>query len=268
MGRTHAMTGLAAASLAGPLLSVTDPRVLLVLGAVGAGATLLPDLDTRSSTAARALGPVSQAVSRAARRLSEVVWAATATRLDREDPRPDTGHRHLTHTLPACGVFGVLAWVACLLAGAVAGWVLGAFGGPDAAVFGPRAGVAVVCGALAVPAARLVLLLVPGVGRAQVHQGVVAAGAVVAAAAAWAEVAAWVVGVGVCGGALLGVLGDALTPHGVPLSWPRIHRGRRWFMHRTRWTFPAKDDSRPEKCVRALCWAGTAAGWVLLFGFG
>lgn len=260
MGRTHALTGCAAATLALPLLSVTDPRVVVSLSLAAAGATLLPDLDTTSSTMARSLGPVTRCLSRVVRWASTRVWVATATRYDRDDPRADIGHRHLSHTIPACVVFGVLAWLVAV--GAGAGLVRLLPQVPEQ-VLGSVAA-AVVCGALAVPAARYVLQAVPGVGWREAAGGAPVLGLVVVLLGAWGGVHPVVVGVVVGAGALVGVLGDWLTPHGVPLSWPFQVKGKRWWMHKCVWTFPASDDSQAEKFVRWASVGLVVTSWVLL----
>lgn len=260
MGRTHALTGWAAASLAFPLLSVTDLRLVVAVPLAAAGATLLPDLDSPSSTMSRSLGPVSGVLSRAVRWCSARVWAATATRYDRRDPRSDIGHRHLTHTVPACVVFGVVAWLAVVGVGAGLGRVVPQVPGQ---VLGAVAA-GLVCGALAVPAARYVLQAVPGVGFRDASRGAPVVGVVVAVLAGWGQVPPVVVGVVVGVGALVGVLGDWFTPHGVPLLWPVVFQGKRWWMHRFVWTFATDEDSRAEKVVRRACGFAGVASWVLL----
>ena len=116
MGRTHALSGAAAWLAAAPPVveSLDAPLGAIELAAgtvVAAGAALLPDLDHRNSTIARALGPgtvlLAVAVSRAA-----------------------GGHRNGTHSLaflalapgaawlllrtPAARTFAVLAGLVCV----------------------------------------------------------------------------------------------------------------------------------------------------------
>lgn len=260
MGRTHALTGCAAATLGLQLLSVTDPRVVVVLSLAAAGAALLPDLDTTSSTMAGSLGPVSRGLSGAVRWCSVRVWEATATRYDRRDPRSDIGHRHLSHTVPAAVVFGVVAWLVVVGLSVSLGWV---FPGVSEQVVASLAG-AGVCGVLAVPAARCVLQAVPGVGRREAARGAPVVGVVVAVLAVWGQVQPVVVGVVVGAGALVGILGDWFTPHGVPLSWPFVFRGKRWWMHRFVWTFATAHDSGVEKGVRWGCVGVCGLSWLVL----
>lgn len=260
MGRTHALTGWAGATLTLPLLTVTDPRLVLVAGMTAAGATLLPDVDSTSSTMANSLGPITRGLSHVVRWISTAVWSASATRYDREDARSDVGHRHLTHTLPACAVAGVVAWALVLgVASAIAYLPWGV---------GEEVGLAVaaglVCGAISVPAARYVLEAVPSVSVRAAGRAAPAVGVVVAVCGAWAQVDPVWVGVLVGAGALVGVLGDWLTPHGVPLSWPCVFKGKRWWMHQFVWTFPTAADSKEEKFVRWVSVGVGVTSWVAL----
>lgn len=260
MGRTHALTGWAAATLTLPLLSVTDPRLVLVAGMTAAGATLLPDVDSTSSTMANSLGPITRGLSRLVRYISKVAWAASATHYDREDARSDVGHRHLTHTLPACVVAGVVAWV--LVLGVAAAIAHLPWGVEEEVRVAVAAGL--VCGAISVPAARYVLEAVPTVSKRAAARSAPVAGGVVAMCGAWAQVDPVWVGLLVGAGSLVGVLGDWLTPHGVPLTWPMVFKGKRWWMHQAFWTFPTAEDSKEEKLVR---WTSVGAGvtsWVAL----
>lgn len=260
MGRTHAVSGWAAATLTLPLLNVTDPRIVLALSMAAAGATLLPDLDSTTSTMARSLGPVTHYLSRLVRWSSRRAWAWTATDYDRADPRRDVGHRHLSHTLPACLLAGVMAWVVTVGAGFGLGKILV---GVEAQVVSSVAA-GLVCGALAVPAARYVLAALPGVGEALARQASPAVGGVVALVGAWGQVSAVTVGVVVAVGAVVGVLGDWLTPHGVPVTWPVVVRGKRWWMHQCRWTFRTGEDSPQEKFIRWACVGLGITSWVTL----
>ncbi len=259
MGRTHAVTGWAATTLALPLLGVTDAGVVLALSMAAAGATLLPDLDSSTSTMTQSLGPITRALSRLVRWCSQSAWVLTATDYDRVDARQDVGHRHLSHTVPACVLAGVVAWAVAVGAGLGLGRVLP---GVDAVLLGSVAS-GVVCGVLAVPAARHVLAAV-GVGGAFARRAAPGVGVVVAVGGAWGQVDPLVVGVVVAAGAGLGVAGDWLTPHGVPVAWPWVVRGKRWWMHRCWWTFPTGDDSKPEKFIRWSCVGLGITSWVVL----
>ncbi|MET9712581.1 metal-dependent hydrolase [Nocardiopsis alba] len=260
MGRTHALTGWASATLTLPLLGVTDPRLVLVAGMTAAGATLLPDVDSPSSTMTQALGPVTRLLSRLMRWLSKRMWVATATRYDREDPRTDVGHRHLTHTVPACVAAGVVAWGTVV---GVAAVLTAPSWGLDTEL-GSAVAAGLVCGAVSVPAARYLMEAVPAISRREAARVAPVVGVVVALCGAWAHLDPVWVGVVVGAGALVGVAGDWLTPHGVPLFWPVAYRGKRWWMHRCRWTFTTGADSREEALVR---WTSIGLGvtsWVVM----
>lgn len=95
---------------------------LFVCAAVDAGAPL-PDLDEPGSTVGRPLGTVTETVVWWTRRAPSAMFPATATRWDTVRIRSEEdgqelvsgGHRHLTHTVPAVVVYGLLAWGAASL---------------------------------------------------------------------------------------------------------------------------------------------------------
>ncbi|WP_258862101.1 metal-dependent hydrolase [Marinitenerispora sediminis] len=80
--------------------------------------------------------------------------------------------------------------------------------------------------------------------------------AALAALLVWGGVSALFTGVLVALGMVTHSLGDALTRAGVPLLWPLVHRGRRWWMVRAPLTF-ATGDGWQETAVRWACLAGT-----------
>ncbi|WP_017602287.1 metal-dependent hydrolase [Nocardiopsis lucentensis] len=212
MGTSHAATGLLAGAAVGAVLGshAADP---LVCAAVGAGAALLPDLDEPGSTVGRSLGAATEGVASLLRSASSRVYESTATPYELRAGK-DGGHRHLTHTLPAVVVFGLVAWGLSALAPLGLGVV----------VFAMAAlGLGTV--------ARAVRWLGPLRKRklaASVVALLVATGAVVADGGA-----AWLVGLTVGVGTLVHILGDWLTRSGVPLAWPVKHRGKRWWMFRS-----------------------------------
>lgn len=67
-------------------------------------------------------------------------------------------------------------------------------------------------------------------------------------------------------GMVVHILGDWLTPAGVPLAWPLRHRGKRWWMWRSPVAFRADAECWQEKAVRWACWSGTplAAAWAMM----
>lgn len=89
MGRSHAISGVLAVSVAGAYLDVSG-TALLILGMVIPGASLLPDVDHAKSTVSRTYGPMTQGFSKL------------------------VGHRQITHSVP--GVLGL----GTVLAGCVA----------------------------------------------------------------------------------------------------------------------------------------------------
>lgn len=229
MGVSHASTGLLAGVAVGALLGA-HPVDVVVCAAVGAGAALLPDLDEPGSTVGRSLGVVTSGASKLLRAASRSVFRATATSYDLKG-RSDGGHRHLTHTLPAVVVFGVLA------AGVSALGVLG---------------LGVVVFALSALGLGCVARTL---GRSAVQGAGVAAAAVAGAAVVFGPTSWWLVGVVAAVGALVHVLGDWLTRSGVPLAWPLKHRGKRWWMFRSPVAF-VTGASRVEDTIRWVSLAG------------
>ena len=182
LARTHALSGAAVWLAWGPAVLGVKGRGELVAGAlVTAGAALLPDLDTPTSTLAGALGRPTHLLARLLARVSG-------------------GHRAGTHSLLAvvgswAGVEALLgtSWgrfvaaVVSLLCLALATHVLGGISLRGSRAFDARpvipAAVLVVVGALTLPSTRFVA---PAVGL----------------------------------GVAVHVLGDLLSDRGVPLLWP------------------------------------------------
>ncbi|MET9798277.1 metal-dependent hydrolase [Nocardiopsis alba] len=233
MGSSHAATGLLTGAVVGALAG-TEWTDVLVCAAVGAGAALLPDLDEPGSTVGRSLGLVSEKTSEGLRALSRRVYAATST--EREG-RGDGGHRHLTHTVPAVLVFGALGWLVAL--------------------FQP-VGTALVVLAMAALGAGTVARSLKGWGPLRTRRRAALVVAIVlAVVAAFAPGgAAWMIGLTVAVGALTHVLGDWLTRSGVPLAWPFVHRGKRWWMFRSPVAFHT-GKSPVEVAIRWVSLAGT-----------
>lgn len=189
MGRTHALTGAAAwLAVAPPVAASTgvslDASTLAVGALVTAGASLMPDLDHSQSTIARALGPPSQ--------LLAMLIAAIAG-----------GHRQATHSLAFAALAGIAVAVGqATPAGDIVGAVVVALcAGLAVRAFGPGRARGVLGETLLVTVALILAWLSFGA----------------ASSLAWLPVA-------VAGGVLLHVLGDLLTPEGVPLLWPLARR--------------------------------------------
>lgn len=232
MGPTHAMSG-AAAWLA---LTATDslpglrdaPISVVIAGtAVCAGSALLPDLDCPGSlstkdgsTVVRAFGWIGEAVGHTVSAVSLAVYNLTASRFDK--PR-ENGHRTLTHTLLfTAGLGAIVSGVGAQTTefsfagstwtvGQVTAWIamfaclhLAMFGLAEKWVKAKRAkfGLLPLLGLSAVATTATIEALPPGVP--------------------WLGLA---VGVG----AVMHILGDAITKMGVPALWPIPIQGKRWW---------------------------------------
>ncbi|WP_017614461.1 metal-dependent hydrolase [Nocardiopsis salina] len=241
MGTSHAATGLLTGGVTG-LLVTSDPVHGLVCGAVGAGAALLPDLDTPGSAVGRSLGWVTEWVAVGVQALSRAVYRGTSTPTERRRPQ-DGGHRFLTHTLPGCLAFGVLAALISLVPWGAALVVLAM----------SALGLATVTGAWTF------------VGTARLRKRVATVTAFVPAAATLLFATGsgpvfWLVGLVVFVGSLTHVLGDWLTPSGVPLAWPFGVRGKRWWMFHA----PLTLHTGRSRVETGIAWASTAGLPVVL----
>lgn len=242
MATGHALSGfVVGAGLANA--SGLDVAPACAAGVITAGYALLPDLDCDGSTAYRVGGWLSAAVGETLQALSAFAFRHTATARDVARDRSGQ-HRHLTHTPCFSTVLGLLVTVACLA------------GGPW-----PVAGVLLLGVALAHAALdRRRFKLKPPRGTAQwmrhvytvvrtvannpaVAAFLVPVGVIVAASpdtgnpvdgvlVAFAQLAPWT-GVAVGGGCVVHILGDWLTYSGVPLLWPIVWRGERWYRFRS-----------------------------------
>src|SRR6266540_1320947 len=236
MARSHALLGAACWLVAAPMVANAtqhplDPVTLAASTGVCAGAALLPDMDHQDGLMATALGPITRLLAKGIGKLSG-------------------GHRHATHSLLFGGLMGLLSWV------------LVTYGGRRAML-----ALAMLCAAFALRAVRLTELG----SNERLHWPQIA---LVATAVTWTE-ARFIPGVwlwlpiAVAAGCWLHLLGDLLTPEGVPLLWP-------W---RRRLAIPVIDhtDSWEETFVRgpglgvailALAWLhfatarAAAAGWL------
>ncbi|MEU3019035.1 metal-dependent hydrolase [Nocardiopsis sp. NPDC007018] len=230
MGASHAATGLLTGATVGALLGthVADP---FICAAVGAGAALLPDLDEPGSTVGRSLGLVTEGTSRLLRSASRTVYEATGTAYELRAGK-DGGHRHLTHTIPAVVVFGLLGYVVAAVA---------------------PLGTALVVFAMAALGAGTVARSLKGWGPKRKRAVAAAVLAVVCATTAvYAPGGApWLIGLTVAVGSLTHVLGDWLTRSGVPLAWPVKVNGKRWWMFRS----PVAFHTGKSPVETAIKWA-------------
>lgn len=260
MGVGHALSGfLIGAGTANACGLGAAPAT--AAGVITAGYALLPDLDCDGATAYDVAGPVSAAVGEGLQALSGVLFRSTATAKDRARDRSGQ-HRHLTHTPCFSLLLGLLVTVLCMA------------GGPW-----PVAGVLVVGVALAHAALdRRRFKFKPPRGSKpwmrRVYKtaqwgannpAVVAFGVPVAVLAkltpdplaAAAQLAPWC-GVAVGGGCCVHILGDWLTYSGVPLLWPIVWRGERWYRFRS--PAPFRAGGRFERtAVWPLLLAGSVA---------
>lgn len=212
MGVSHAATGVFTGAMIGYGLGA-GPEHVLVCAAVGAGAALLPDLDEPRSRVGRSLGRVTELVSIRLRDLSKRVYRATATAAELERPQ-EGGHRHLTHTLPACLAFGLIGLALALV---------------------PLGALLLVLSMAALGLGTVARTFTTWGTWKQRRAWAVGIAIVLALYAYWGLVAvpAWLFGLTVFAGALTHVLGDWLTKNGVPLAWPFRSRGGRWRMFRS-----------------------------------
>lgn len=205
LGRSHALSGLLAGCGLIALTPAPWPVELLTVALCGGGA-LVNDIDQPGSKVARSLGPITYWLARGMALVSLAVYHGT--RGDRDPVDRQSGHRLVTHTVPAAAMFGAMAAVAV--------------------AFGPWPA--------AVTCALLVALMAGGIR--------VAGGTL---ALAGGGVAYWTVtthpgwsllfGAAVSVGALAHTLGDSTTNSGVPLWWPVMRDGRRWAPVKTTVTF-------------------------------
>lgn len=235
MGVSHAATGVFTGAAVG-ILAGTEAQHLFICAAVGAGAALLPDLDTPSSTAGRSLGQVTELVSRNLQTASRALYKRTATEIELRKPQ-NAGHRYLTHTIPAAAVFGLVAMLVSLVplgAGLVV-FAMSALGLGTVVLsmkkLGPLRKRKI---------AALVLAVLFGLGSFLDGGG---------------GPAAWLVGLTVFVGAVTHILGDWLTKQGVPLAWPLKVRGKRWWMFRSPVAFRT-GKSKVEVGIVVASWVG------------
>jgi inner membrane protein len=97
MGNAHALSGTAAGLALAPVLVDDFVSGMIVVGLTTASA-LLPDIDHKSSTVTRSLGPLTKTIS----------WVV----------RLVTKHRGLTHS-----VLGIIVWMTALMALGLPDWV-------------------------------------------------------------------------------------------------------------------------------------------------
>jgi membrane-bound metal-dependent hydrolase YbcI (DUF457 family) len=217
MGNCHATHGLTAglavsnlAPLAG--LPMNIPTAL-VLGGLGAGAAIAPDLDHPGATATRSLGVLTATASTAIRALSAFTYQTTKTHHDRDN---ESGHRGITHTLPGALGLGALFGGTAALAG----------------ILSPTIGMWTSIAIIWLFLVWALRALPPVNSRLRDYLGAAAltAGAYCALEyGGYANEMPLFLGVTIALGAYVHSLGDALTLYGSPLLWPLKFRGERWY---------------------------------------
>lgn len=215
-GYTHALSGAAAwlalTSSSAVAIGVSEQASPVVLGGavVCAGAALLPDLDHHNGTIAHSLRPLSKWMTRAVARLSG-------------------GHRHGTHSLIGVAVFALIAYLASI---------------PTMEIHGKTVAVGSgIVAALCIAFASKSLGLTKGLGfrgvagdimSSPLGEWIVAFG--VAGVITWLLDYQWTwLGPCIALGAFIHIVGDMLTPEGVPWLWPWNPKPPAWWPHGLRW---------------------------------
>jgi membrane-bound metal-dependent hydrolase YbcI (DUF457 family) len=210
MARGHALVGLLGGVGYSALLPAAPLPIRALAVVVTGGAALLPDLDHKNATAAKSLGLLTKLIGAGIDRLAVAVFYAT--RAPGDPVEKNGGHRLLTHTVPWClligGIAGVLGWVYPVSLVAVCGLLVGLLG-------------------LGFRVAGCSLLVI----------------ATLVAAVAFTQYPgwSWTVSVAVALGGLLHLVGDWLTPSGIPVLFPLVSAGQRWRMVSAPVTFRAGD---------------------------
>lgn len=208
MGTAHALSGLLAGLVAGRLVGYDELGELAPFAIATAGYALVPDLDHRSSSATRLLGPITGALSLALRKASTSLYAVTKGPKD----EPTGEHRHLTHTV----LFALLLGGICAATSLASPWVAIAWLAFGAVLAIDRLGVVGLAGTLIAAGTWLVAAATAPGGFET---------------AFWASVnstTGWL-GLAVATGAVVHCLGDAITSAGCPFLFPLYIKGETWY---------------------------------------
>lgn len=212
MGPTHSMMGASsglwlATVLPESLGGASTPAEALAYAGIGAGAALLPDLDSPQATISRSFGPLTQGLSQVVNIAAVTFVNATGSSKDMEVAG---GHRTATHTI----------WFALLM-----GFVAGGIG----QAFGKNGMVGLLIFLLGLGLRGLFPDWVKDKG------GIITiAASVILGLAAYATIPGLESPVLMASAVTVGVLthlaGDFITKQGVPLTAPLIPvRGKRWW---------------------------------------
>lgn len=258
LGKQHALSGILAGIGVAAIVPGAPVSWRLLAVAVTGGAALLPDLDCPQATAARSLGIVTKTIARGVEAASLRAYYATRTRRDPADRL--SGHRLLTHTMPASLLFASLA-AACLLHPIAGGIAVGLLVGLLGVIFNARL-------------TRWVRLLARSVGRPIPRWVGVSPGFILVLAgglggwklltddAGWW----WLIPLCVVVGCVVHILGDTITNSGTPLLWPLTLGNRRWRLFTTRW-FAAGDEFELRRVAPVLVGALVVATFSVLGGW-
>lgn len=234
MGPTHAImgfgAGLLAAEIAPAAVGVTPSiPVALTFATITAGASIVSDLDHPSATAARSLGAITGSVAWFLHHLSGFIYRHTRTD---EDSRRDGKHRGITHTVPGALVAGGTVAAACHFGGL---W------GTLACLF-----LFALFALRALPPKEA-----PGTD-CLMALGLAALGYWVLPAD---RLTAWF-GAAVVLGVIVHCIGDGLTEAGVPLGFPLVIAGQRWYPVRTPAPIRFRAAGPGDRVVRFLSVCG------------
>lgn len=229
MGPTHAMSG-AAAWLAGVTTSsalmasmgVDSPTVYFLGAMVAGGAALAPDIDSHSSTVVNSFGFLGKGAHKVANSLSLTVYHATKTR---RDEHRENGHRTLFHTPVMAILVGLLVSFLSSLSQTVTLF------GKDFSV-GQLSTLVTLFIFLHLAMAGIFEKKIKNARRKYGPYVMMGFSAIVTLVTAFlmpaGETYGWL-GFAVGFGWFMHLLGDMITKMGVPLLFPLVYRGKRWW---------------------------------------
>lgn len=234
MGRSHALTGLTGGCCMAAMLPAAPITARALVVVTYGGASLLPDLDQPQATAARSLGFVTKGLAHLMDWVSLQAYYATTAVGD--SPERQSGHRLLTHTVPASVVAGLLVGVSW--------WVS------------------------PVAMALLVALLAGLLAHGFKYGGVplfFGAGLV-----SWFTFTSdpwwwWTIPTAVTLGCVTHIAGDWVTNSGVPVLWPLVSQQKRWRLVNSGITFDAGGSVETNLVRPWVLWPSltVALGWAL-----
>lgn len=254
----HACTGALAGALSSSAVAVATGVELGAAGTamgalLGAGAALLPDLDSDSATAYRSGGPITAVLGEFFQLLARTAYART--RLP-HDPRSDGEHRGLVHTPVFAVLIGLLVALGALLTPWVTTVVLALVLAPGISALS-KAGPRWVRDRLHTDREGEALLTAIGVTLLLVVFGAM-------------DDLGWYAGVSIAVGMIVHSAGDSATHSGIPWTWPvrrscrrcasRSARcsGSRWrrshlLPETLRWRVGSAEGKRIEQIIEVLC---------------